>query len=403
MNVVRAVRGRRHRPVLVLVRDAAMLAATRAAARRARRAPVLVMESAQELLAQLGTPSSQDGHLVCDPAAAGADWPELLRTLAGASMRTALVLVGDRGVALPDDVSAVEPDADALHTALGANPDARPPTGGLPRDAAAALGRALGRGAIQVCYQPVVSLVDRRPLLFEALARWPHRRRLIDPAAFVPLAERNGLSGALAAAVAARIATEAAGGWSRLSLGVSLNLPLDLVLRPDLATVLRQTFRRSGIRPTRLAIELTETASAYNRAALRRALRRLGQAGHGVLLDDVLLDDPRSGLFALPFAGLKLDRSVVEQLPHRFAARHAVRRLVVDAHARGQRVIAEGVADARLWAVAKALGIDAAQGYLVGRAVPANAIGAWRDAWRGRRAAVLNAQPGPVIRSSPPK
>lgn len=401
MSGVQTARPRPSRPVLVLVRDAAMVAATRAAARRARRAPVVVLHSAAEVLARLGAPGSQDGHLVCDPAAAGADWPRLLRTLAEPTTRTALVLVGSHGGPLPATVSAVAPPADELHTALGGVPGSTAKRAELPRDAAGALRRALERGAIQVSYQPVVSLHDRRLLLCEALARWPHHRRQIDPAAFVPLAESNGLAGALAAAVAARIAGDMAGRRARLSLGVSLNLPLDLVLRPELATALRRIFRRSGIRPARLAIELTETAAAYNQATLRSALRRLAHAGHRVLLDDVVLDDPRSSLFALPFSGLKLDRSVIEQLPHCFAARRAVRRLVRAAHARGQRVIAEGVADARLWAAAKALGIDAAQGYLVGRPLPPGGIAAWQSAWRGGRGG--DVQPAAGIRSAPPR
>jgi len=401
MKGLQTTRSSANRPVLVLVRDAAMVAATRAAARRARRAPVVVLQSAQEVLARLGRPETQDGHLVCDPAAAGADWPQLLRTLAEPTTHTALVLVGSHGGPLPDAFSAVAPPAAHLHTALGGTPKTAPKRSDLPRDAAGALRRAMERGAIQVSYQPVVSLRDRQPLLCEALARWPHHRRLIDPAAFVPLAESNGLAGALAAAVAARIATDMAGRRSWPALGVSLNLPLDLVLQPDLATALRRIFRRSGMRPARLAIELTETAAAYNRAALRSALRRLAQAGHRVLLDDVLLEDPRSGLFALPFAGLKLDRSVIEQLPHRFAARWAVRRLVKAAHARGQRVIAEGVADTRLWAAAKSLGIDAAQGYLVGRPLPAAGFEAWQSAWLGGPSGGFQAGAG--MRSVPPR
>lgn len=288
--------------------------------------------------------------------------------------------------ALPSTISR---SADERSAASTSSSDLSAPRGGssgrLPPDAADALRLALGRGDILVSYQPVVCLVDRRPLLLEALARWSHRRRLIDPGAFVPLAEEAGLAEALAAAVAGRVAHEAAAEWARLSLGVSLNLPLEVVLRRALPTGLRRAFARSGLRSTRLSIELTETARAYDPATLRRALLRLRRAGHRVLLDDVLLNDPRQRLFGLPFAGLKLDRSVTETLPHRFAARLAVRRLVATAHARGQQVIAEGVATARLWAAARALGIDAAQGFLVGRPIPAAALGAWRDGWRRGR------------------
>lgn len=369
------------RPVMVLAGDPRLIAAAREAARRVRRSPVLVMHSGREVLACLVGPDPSGGHLVCDPAAAGASWPHLLRTFAEPSTRTALVLVGTGREVLPAGVQAIASGPGGLQAALRTPAPARGRTG-LPRDAAAALRRALGRGDILVSYQPVVSLVDRRPLLVEALARWPHRRRLIDPADFVPLAERSGLAAALAAAVVARIAREAAEVARQLPLGVSLNLPLELVLRPELPTGLRRGFAGSGLRPARLAIELTETAPAHDAGQVRRALLRLRRAGHRVLLDDVLLDDPRRKLFALPFAGLKLDRSVTEAVVAGFRARRAVRMLCRAAHARGQTVIAEGVADKRTWSVVRAMGVDAAQGWLVGRPVPAAALGLWRDGWR---------------------
>jgi EAL domain-containing protein (putative c-di-GMP-specific phosphodiesterase class I) len=134
-----------------------------------------------------------------------------------------------------------------------------------------------------------------------------------------------------------------------------------------------------------MALELTETTPALDRPALRRALLRLRGAGHRVLLDDVALGDGREALHALPFSGLKLDRSLVEALPRQGHVRREVHCLVRRAEARGQVVIAEGVSGRRLWSAVQALGVGFAQGFGVGRPLPAAALPSWAASWRGYR------------------
>jgi EAL domain-containing protein (putative c-di-GMP-specific phosphodiesterase class I) len=253
---------------------------------------------------------------------------------------------------------------------------------GLHGDAAA-LAAGLSNGEVSVHYQPVVRLADRRPVMVEALARWHRPPTLISPDRFVPLAESNGLVRALSMLVATRAAAELAPLWQRLRLKVSVNLPLGQLLLPDLPAWLHRALRAGGLHPCQVALELTETTEVRDRSALRRALLRLREAGHRVLLDDIILQDDRSWLFCLPFGAFKLDRSLVERLPADAHARREVRHLVRLAEASGKQVIAEGVSDQRLWQMVQGLGVHHAQGYLVSRPLPAEALARWHGRWRG--------------------
>lgn len=253
---------------------------------------------------------------------------------------------------------------------------------GLHGDAAA-LAAGLGNGEVSVHYQPVVRLSDRRPVMVEALARWHCLSVPVPPDRFIPLAESCGLARALSMLVASRAAAELSPLWQRLRLTVSINLPLAQLLLPDLPAWLRRALRAGGLQPGQVALELTETTEVRDRSALRRALLRLRGAGHRVLLDDITLHDDRDWLFGLPFGAFKLDRSLVERLPGDAHARREVQRLVRLAKAAGKQVIAEGVSDRRLWQAVRGLGVHHAQGYLVSRPLPAEALARWHGQWRG--------------------
>jgi EAL domain-containing protein (putative c-di-GMP-specific phosphodiesterase class I) len=140
---------------------------------------------------------------------------------------------------------------------------------------------------------------------------------------------------------------------------------------------------RTGLRPSKLLFELTESAEVRDRSALRRTLVRLRAAGHRVLLDDLENRDARRSLLDLPFNGFKLDRGFVEALPDDAAARNEARSLMRHAEARGQCVVAEGVSDERVWRTVRSLGIHLAQGFAVGRPLPATALPVWLPVWRG--------------------
>lgn len=368
--------------LVVLARDPAVIAAAHAATHRLGRPPAMVVTSGREVLARLAGPGNAPRHLVCDPPAAGAAWPKLLDMLRDPSAATGLIVVSaaPAPAVMPGDVVAMPAEPLQLAAALLA-PPAAPVT--LPAAAAAALEAGLARGEIAVRFQPVVRIRDRQPVMLEALARWHLPSAPVGPDAFVPLAERAGLARALSIAVASRAAAELAQLQPRLDIGLSLNLPLALLVQPDLPVWLGRAMAGSGFGRGRLYLELTETTEVRDTAQLHRALRRLGAAGYRVLLDDLILEDGRARLLALPFAGFKLDRSLVQRLPVDAHARVAVQRLMQLARRRRQVVTAEGVADAAQWALLRSLGVDNAQGFAIGRPLPATTLAAWSTGWRG--------------------
>jgi EAL domain-containing protein (putative c-di-GMP-specific phosphodiesterase class I) len=168
-----------------------------------------------------------------------------------------------------------------------------------------------------------------------------------------------------------------------LPLRLSFNVPLAVLLRADLPSRLGALVAQHGLRPHDVMLELTESTTVRDTALLRRALQRLDGAGFRVLLDDLGLDDSRAPLLGLPFAGVKLDRSLIAALPGERRARAQVERLVRRSHAEGRAVVAEGVTDPLLWRAAAAAGCDLAQGFGVGRPIPPEAMPAWISAWSG--------------------
>jgi EAL domain-containing protein (putative c-di-GMP-specific phosphodiesterase class I) len=119
---------------------------------------------------------------------------------------------------------------------------------------------------------------------------------------------------------------------------------------------------------------------------------RLRQAGHPVWIDDMSLEENRDVLLDLPFTGLKLDQHLVGATRHSRRARAEIERLIAMAHARGMLVTAEGVTDAALWQAVAWAGADHAQGFAVGRPLPAAALPAWAAAWRGMRRLLVRAE-----------
>ncbi len=364
---------RRNR-VLVLAADQVVIDAAEAAVLAERRGPATLVRSGREALVHLAAPGDAPRHMVCDPAMANSYWPQVLANLSDPSGTTSLVMVSanDGGGALPPDLNRL---AAALRSA-GA------PLGPLPPEPEAALRDGMARGEISVRYQPIVRVRDRKPVMLEALARWHREDATIPPAAFVPIAEKFGLLDALSAEVAKCVARDLPRLPDALRLGVSVNLSLPLLLSSDLLPTVERVVRRTGLHPSKLIFELTESAEVTDRSALHRTLLRLRAAGHRVLLDDLAQRDPRKSLLDLPFTGFKLDRRFVEAIPDDTSARQEARALMRSAERRRQIVVAEGVSSERVWRAVRGLGIPFAQGFAVGRPLPPAQLPLWLPIWR---------------------
>jgi EAL domain-containing protein (putative c-di-GMP-specific phosphodiesterase class I) len=372
-------RGRRRpdlaQDLLLVASDPAVIAAARGAALRMQGAPGVTIASEAEALTRLVGPGAAPRHLVLQGGVTGGA-EALLSAARDRFSGTAVVVVTGPGDAVPEGLRAVRAEAAALAHALSGELGRAE----VPASDAAALAAGLSQGEITVRFQPVVRLADRHPVLVEALARWERPGLALPAGAFVAMAEGAGLATELTLAVARRAVAELA-ALRRRPRFLSFNVPLAVLVRPELPAWLGRIVAEAGLSPADLLLELTESTEVRDVAALRRALMRLGRAGFGVLLDDLALDDRRRRLTALPFRGIKLDRSLVAALPVSRRARAQVEWAVRRAHATGGAVVAEGVTDPRIWRAAAAAGCDLAQGFGVGRPLPPGTLGAWMAAW----------------------
>ncbi|MGX9965447.1 EAL domain-containing protein [Roseomonas sp. F4] len=361
--------------VLLVASDPQVIAATRDAVRQmAGPPPVLVATSAEALSHMLG-PGAAPRHLVVEN---GAGSLALFSAAQDPFNGTEVVVITRPGQMSPPGLRQAPAEAKGLAAMLA---EVRAQDVLADCDAPA-LAAGLTRGEITVRFQPMVSLADRRPMLVEALARWERPGAALGASEFVPLAEQAGLGPKLTFAVAQRAISELAAHRGNRRIRLSFNLPLSELLKPSLPVWLGRLTAESGLTPHDVLLELTESTQVRDRSLLRRALMRLARAGFGVLLDDLSLDDGRRGLLALPFAGVKLDRSLVIAMPSCRRARGEVERIVRHARRHGMLVIAEGVMDSHVWRAAAAAGCDMAQGFGVGRPLPPASLPAWVQAWR---------------------
>jgi EAL domain-containing protein (putative c-di-GMP-specific phosphodiesterase class I) len=251
----------------------------------------------------------------------------------------------------------------------------------------AALRGALADGRIETRYQPLVRMKSGALAGFEALARlFRVGQGMLSPEYFVPRIEHAGLAGELTRLVSARSLADMASLAPGLpDATVALNFPLDVLLLPDALRQLDADREAAGIARKRIVIELTESRAVDDVPQLRRVVDRLLDTGYRTALDDISPGMPHyEALLDIPFTAVKLDRDIVLRSAQTKADSDFVKRVIAAARQRGMNVVVEGVEDARTWHRMRKAGADLAQGFVVGRPMPAAVLPAWLEAWRAR-------------------
>lgn len=228
-------------------------------------------------------------------------------------------------------------------------------------------------GAFVLHYQPRLCLASGAVEVNEALIRWPDRKHgLIPPSAFIPIAERSDLINLIGAWVLVAACSEAS-GWSRarLSVNVSARQLQSGVLPIQLAVALEQ----SGLPPERLELELTESMLVDASTDTLLALSAIRDLGVGLALDDFGTGFASlSMLKRLPLTVMKLDRSLVRDLPTNREDAAIVRAVIETGHAMRLTVVAEGIETEAQRAFLSGIGCDEGQGYLFSHPLPADQL-----------------------------
>ena len=232
---------------------------------------------------------------------------------------------------------------------------------------------ALDRKELRLHYQPQFDCVSGRITGAEALLRWEHQGRLIPPSDFIPLAEESGLIVPMGEWVL-RQACTVAHRWrqdSGVPLRMAVNLSAVQLDRLDIVGTVSRVLQETGLHPTALELEITE--SVVVRESLRAAdvLRQLRDLGVGIAIDDFGVGySSFAYLRELPVDRFKLDRSFLTSVPQSHGDSRLVAALIAMGHRLEVGIVAEGVETAEQALFLRDHGCDEAQGYHLGRPVP---------------------------------
>ena len=226
------------------------------------------------------------------------------------------------------------------------------------------LRQALADEALEVHYQPCVSLGDNRITSCEALVRWRHPERgMISPAEFIPIAEETGLINQLGEWVLATACAEATQWPDDIKLAVNVSpvqfksstLPLKIVA----------ALAASGLPASRLELEITEAVLIRDDEAALAILHQLRDIGVRIALDDFGTGySSLSYLQRFPFDKIKIDRCFVNDIAEPGGSSCIVRAVVNIAAERHMTTTAEGVETEQQRQLLAALGCSEMQGYL---------------------------------------
>ncbi|WP_399225912.1 aminotransferase class I/II-fold pyridoxal phosphate-dependent enzyme [Streptomyces sp. TRM49041] len=233
----------------------------------------------------------------------------------------------------------------------------------------AGLDRAIGDEAFALRYQPIVELVTGSVAGFEALIRWPHRRRgLVPPDQFITLAEETGHITALGSWVLQNATADIA-RWQRARhraqpLYVNVNVSARQFLDPGFVDDVRRVLDTSGLARGSLVLEITESVLMRHDEQVRAAMRTLKDLGVSIAVDDFGTGfSSLSYLREFPIDALKVDKSFIDDIVTDGQQVALVEGIVRIADVLGLQVTAEGIENGGQRDLLAAMGCRFGQGY----------------------------------------
>jgi EAL domain-containing protein (putative c-di-GMP-specific phosphodiesterase class I) len=238
------------------------------------------------------------------------------------------------------------------------------------RRAEADLRDGLSRQQFELHFQPILDLQRFAVTGAEALLRWCHPERgMISPSDFIPLAEQCGLIEQLGSWVIREGCRAAA--QLPADIRVAINLSPMQFDRPGLVRTVAAALEESGVEPSRIELEITESVLLHDNDINVATLDELNDLGVTIALDDFGTGySSLSYLHRFSFDRIKIDHSFIRDILRNEGSLMIVRAIVMLAHSLGLVVTAEGVETDEQLAAVRGEGCDSVQGYYIGRPMP---------------------------------
>lgn len=257
----------------------------------------------------------------------------------------------------------------------------------------AQLRESLQNDTLEVRYQPIYDIALRRVTGYEALVRWELAGRgAVSPAEFIKLAEETSLivpvgEYVLDRVIGVLVALRERGTDPLPSIAV--NLSARQLVEPGMAQAVVGRVAQAGLPAGALKLEVTESRM-LDYAPVAAVMQHCREHGLPFALDDFGTGYSNlTHLHALDFEFIKVDQAFARHMFDSPRAMAMVEAIVAMAHAIGAKVICEGVETAEQLARLRDIGVEYAQGYLVGKAAPAEAVLSGETAQAGEQAATL--------------
>ncbi len=250
------------------------------------------------------------------------------------------------------------------------------PSPEISRDA---LLRALDVHELTLHYQPIFDLRRRDPELVavEALVRWAHPELgLLLPGQFLPKAETEGLM-PLVTDRTLQLAAEQLTAWKQQGrkLAISVNIGAELLTDHQFPVRLTRVLKELAVGPEDLILEVAERGVMSQRPEPVAVAADLIEHGFRLVIDDFGRGSiSLAQVMSLRFSAIKIDESLIRQVSRSERAKQLVRGIVRLAHDLDMRTCAESVETSESLFLLKGLGCDEAQGWFLGRPLPASEL-----------------------------
>ncbi|MBE9540225.1 MAG: EAL domain-containing protein [Proteobacteria bacterium] len=243
----------------------------------------------------------------------------------------------------------------------------------------------LHENAFELYYQPKINLITGEANAAEALLRWEvEGRGFISPEIAVELADTTGRVYSLTKWVVHTAMRQVRAWQDSIDVSVALNVQADLVNSPDLLTLLKDAIAIWGVDPSKITVEITESAIIADKESGFDNLLQMKQLGINLAIDDFGTGYSSLSYFKhIPATELKIDQSFIRSMRTDPQDLELVKIIIHIAHQFGLSVVGEGVEDRESLELLRELGCDFAQGFYFSKPLPKDEFEAWVLAWPG--------------------